>query len=267
MTAVHPTAIVDADAEIAEDVEVGPYAVVGPRVRVGAGTRVGSHAVIAGTTTLGRDNRIFSHAVVGSPPQDKKFRGEDVILEIGDGNTIREFVTVNPGTEGGGGRTVLGDGNLLMAYVHVAHDCLVRDDCVFSNGAQLAGHVVVEDGVIVGGMSGVHQFVRVGTGAMIGGGSMAALDVPPFCIVSGNRATLHGLNLVGLKRSGMPVADIDALKEAFRIVFRQQLPLKTAIEHLDERFPDDGPVRTLATFLRESERGVARPGRDRSNGR
>lgn len=265
MSRIHPTAIVDAGAELDTDVEVGPYAIVGPNVCVGAGSRIEAHAVLDGKTTLGRNNHVFSFAVVGSIPQDKKFHGEDVVLEIGDNNIIREFTTLNPGTANGGGRTAIGNGNLLMAYVHIAHDCIVGNHCVLANSAQLAGHVVLEDHVIFGGMSGIHQFARVGTGAMVGGGSMVTLDVPPFCIVAGNRASLHGLNTVGLKRSGLPDAQLQDLKQAYRVLFRQNRKLADALAELREQYPEtDAPARILTEFVANSSRGVCRPERERS---
>lgn len=263
MTEIHPTAIIHDGAVLDEDVRVGPYAIVGPQARVGAGTSIGAHALVDGNTTLGRDNEIFPYAVVGSRPQDKKFRGEDVALTIGDNNAIREFVTINPGTGAGGGATTIGSGNLLMAYVHVAHDCHIANHCVFSNSAQLAGHVIVEDRVIVGGMSGIHQFVRLGTGAMVGGGSMVTLDVPPFCLVEGNRASLHALNTIGLRRAGIDDEAMAALKDVFRVLFRQGKGAKAAVAELEARDDLPAEARTLVRFVAASERGVCRPRRER----
>lgn len=263
MTRIHPTAIIHDGAELDEHVRVGPYAIVGPQAKIGAGTSIGAHAIVDGNTTLGRDNEIFPYAVVGSRPQDKKFRGEDVALTIGDRNVIREFVTINPGTGAGGGTTTIGSGNLLMAYVHVAHDCQISDHCVFSNSAQLAGHVIVEDRVIVGGMSGIHQFVRLGTGAMIGGGSMVSLDVPPFCLVEGNRASLHGLNTIGLRRAGIDDAAIAALKDVYRLIFRRGKGTKAAVAELEAREDLPAEARTLVRFVAASKRGVCRPRRER----
>jgi UDP-N-acetylglucosamine acyltransferase len=265
MSQIHPSAIIHDGAELDEGVTVGPWAIVGPQARIGAGCSIGAHALVDGNTTLGPDNEVFPYAVVGSRPQDKKFKGEDVALVIGRGNTIREFVTINPGTGQGGGSTTIGDGNLLMAYVHIAHDCHVANHCVLSNSAQLAGHVIVEDRVIVGGMSGVHQFVRLGTGSMVGGGSMVTLDVPPYCLVEGNRANLHGLNTMGLKRAEMPEETVAALKEIYRVFFRQGKPAKVAAAELAGR--DDLPPEAVALvrFVAASERGVCRPRRERSS--
>lgn len=265
MTRIHPTAIIHAGAELDEGVSVGPWAIVGPEARVGAGSSIGAHALIDGRTTLGPDNEIFPYAVVGSRPQDKKFKGENVSLTIGRGNTIREFVTINPGTGSGGGSTTIGDGNLLMAYVHIAHDCHVGNFCVFSNSAQLAGHVIVEDRVIVGGMSGVHQFVRLGTGCMVGGGSMVTLDVPPWCLVEGNRANLHGLNSTGLKRANLAEENMTALKEVYRVFFRQGKPAKAAAVELRQRSDWPAEAAALVNFVAASERGVCRPRRERKS--
>lgn len=259
MTKIHPTAIVHPKAELDEDVSVGPYAVIGAGVKIGAGTEILDHAHIEGNTIVGSHNRIFSFAVIGSPPQDKKYRGEEVYLEIGGGNVFREFVTINPGTEGGGGRTVIGERNLFMAYVHVAHDVKIGNDCVFSNLVQLAGHVEVGDRVTIGGMSGIHQFVRIGEGAMVGGGSMVTMDVPPYCIAVGNRATLKGINHIGLERMGKPLEVILAIKEAYRILFRKGLPLDQALVAVQEEFPEIPEIMKLLEFLRTSERGVTRP--------
>lgn len=259
MTEIHPTAIVHPRAELDEGVKVGPFSVIGAEVRIGAGTVILDHAHIEGNTTIGPGNKIYSFAVIGSPPQDKKYRGEEVFLEIGARNVFREFVTVNPGTEGGGYKTVIGNENHFLAYVHVAHDVKIGDDCVFSNLTQIAGHVEISDRVTIGGMAGIHQFVRIGEGAMVGGGSMVTMDVPPFSLVVGNRATLKGLNIIGLERMGKPPLTILALKEAYRILFRQGLPIEQALLKVQEEFPDVPEIMTLLEFLRRSERGVIRP--------
>ena len=259
MTVIHATAIVEAGAELDPSVEIGPYAVLGPHVRLGAGTIVGAHAVISGHTHIGKNNRIYSHAAVGTPPQDKKYKGEASLLEIGDDNHIREFTTLNPGTDADRGKTSIGNGNLLMAYVHVAHDCEIGDRNVFSNASQLAGHVIVADDVTLGGMSGVHQFVRLGTGSMVGGGSMVTLDVPPYCIAAGNRASLHGLNLVGLKRRDPEGDATAALKEAYRILFRQGLRLQEALAEVQKSVASTPEVAALLAFIGASSRGICRP--------
>lgn len=256
---IHPTALVHPRAELDEGVKIGPYSIIGAGVKIGAGTEILDHVHIEGNTILGPANKIYSFAVIGSPPQDKKYKGEEVYLEIGARNVFREFVTVNPGTEGGGYRTVIGNGNHFLAYVHVAHDVKIGNDCVFSNMTQIAGHVEIADRVTIGGMSGIHQFVRIGEGAMVGGGSMVTMDVPPYALVVGNRASLKGLNIVGLERMGKPPSTIYALKEAYRILFRQGLPLDEALLKVQEEFPDVPEVLTLIEFLRRSERGVVRP--------
>jgi UDP-N-acetylglucosamine acyltransferase len=255
-------AVVADGARIHPTAEIGPFAVIGPQVEIGAGCRIDAHAVVTGHTSLGARCHVFSFGVVGSPPQDKKYQGEAVRLEIGDDNTIREFTTINPGTGAGGGITRIGHRNLLMAYVHVAHDCIIGDDNVLSNGAQLAGHVVIADRVIIGGMSGVHQFVHIGRGAMLGGGSMLTQDLPPYLIAAGNRADLHGLNLVGLKRADVPPASIAALKESYRLIFRQKKPIQSALADAAAAHGSDPLVAEMIEFIRASERGVARANRD-----
>ncbi|HZI05767.1 MAG TPA: acyl-ACP--UDP-N-acetylglucosamine O-acyltransferase, partial [Archangium sp.] len=216
MAQVHPMAVVHPGARLHETVEVGPYAVIGEKVTIGEGTRVGPHVVIDGRTTIGARNRIFPFAAVGWAPQDLKYAGEDTQLIIGDGNTIRESVTMNIGTVGGGGVTRVGNNNLFMAYSHVAHDCVVGNGCVIANGVALAGHVQLEDSVILGGLSAVHQFTRLGKHAFIAGGSMVVMDVPPYCTAQGDRAELAGLNVVGLQRHGFSEEQIGRIKEAYK---------------------------------------------------
>ncbi|WP_292661160.1 acyl-ACP--UDP-N-acetylglucosamine O-acyltransferase, partial [Nitratifractor sp.] len=215
MLMIHPTAIVHEGAQIAESVHIGAYSVIGPGVRIGSGTEIGTHTLIEGETTIGARNRIFSHAVIGSIPQDLKYHGEKVRLEIGDDNIIREFTLLNPGTEGGGGLTSIGNGNLLMAYVHIAHDVRIGDGCILANAATLAGHVTLGDHVVVGGMTPIHQFVHVGDYAMVAGASALSQDIPPYCLAEGNRAVLRGLNLTGLRRN-VERKTVDALKSAYR---------------------------------------------------
>jgi UDP-N-acetylglucosamine acyltransferase len=260
-TRIHPTAIVDPAAELDTGVELGAYAIVGPRVRIGSGTRVGAHAVIEGRTSIGQNNRIFHHASVGAIPQDLKYHGEDSDLVIGDGNTIREFVTLHRGTEGGGMTTRVGNRNLLMNYCHIAHDCILGDSNVIANGAQLGGHVTIEDFVVVGALSGVHQFVTVGESAILGAGTMASLDIPPFCNATGDRATLHGLNLVGLKRRGFGSEPIRALKLAYRIMFHSRLRVGEAAARVRREVPPGREVERFVAFIERSARGVCRPGR------
>ena len=209
---VHPTAIVAAGAELGDGVTIGAYTVVGPQVRIGAGTRVGAHVVIEGRTTIGARNEIFQFASIGAVPQDLKYHGEPSELLIGDDNRVREFCTLQPGTEGGGMITRVGNRNLLMNYAHVAHDCILGDGNIVANGTQLGGHVTIESSVVIGALSGIHQFARLGESAIIGAGSMVSQDVPPFCNATGDRATLHGLNTLGLKRRGLSPEAIRALR-------------------------------------------------------
>jgi UDP-N-acetylglucosamine acyltransferase len=255
---VHPTAVVAAGAHLDAGVRVGPYAVVGPHVRVGAGTWIGSHAVLDGRTTLGSRNRVFPFASVGAPPQDLKYRGEPSTLTIGDGNTFREYVSVNPGTEGGGMETVVGNGGLFMVSSHVAHDCRLGDSVILANGVALGGHVVMEDYAIVGGLAGVHQFARVGTSALCAAGAMVSQDVPPYCTVAGDRARLFGLNLVGLKRRGFSDDTILALKRAYRLLFLGGGGRDEALARVRAEVPDVPEVARLCDFVAGSERGVCR---------
>jgi UDP-N-acetylglucosamine acyltransferase len=258
MTKIHPTALVDPRAELDHDIEVGPYSIVGPGVKIGRGTRIKSHAVIEGNTSIGEDNLIFQFATVGSVPQDLKYRGEDSRLVIGDRNTIREFVSLNPGTTGGGMMTRVGSHNLLMMYCHIAHDCLLGDRNIIANGATLGGHVVVEDYVIVGGLVGIHQFVKVGTSALLGAGSMVSKDVPPYCNATGDRARLKGLNLEGLKRRGFSREQIDAIKKAYRILFQSGLTAKAAVKKARKEIPGSAEAERLANFVENSRRGICR---------
>jgi UDP-N-acetylglucosamine acyltransferase len=229
---IHPTALVDLSAELAEDVEVGPYAVIGPEVVVGAGSWVGAHAVVQGPTQIGQRNRIYPHATLGGDPQDKKYRGEPTRLEIGDGNTFRECVTVNRGTIQDGGVTRVGHENWIMAYVHIAHDCVVGSHTIFANTTNLAGHVEVGDWAILGGCTQVHQFCKIGAHAMTGTGTVVLMDIPPFVLASGNPARAHGLNVEGLKRRGFEADALAALRRAYRTVWRSELTLDKAREQL-----------------------------------
>jgi UDP-N-acetylglucosamine acyltransferase len=255
---IHPTAIVHSAARIDEGVEIGPYAVIGEHVSIAAGTTVGPHAVIEGWTEIGRDNRIFQFASVGADPQDLKFHGEQSILRLGDRNTVREFVTLHRGTEDGGGETVIGNDNLFMAYSHVAHDCRVGNHVILANAATLAGHVVVDDHAILGGLSGVHQFTRIGCHAMISGGSVVVQDIAPFVIAQGDRAKPAGLNLVGLKRRGFSESALRDLKKAYKLVFRSGLRLEEALEKIAAELGDAPEVKTFTDFISGSQRGIAR---------
>lgn len=255
MATIHPTALVDSNAQLAEDVTIGPFSIIGPNVIIKSGTKVASHCVIEGKTTIGKDNEIFSHAALGTIPQDLKFHGEDVELIIGDNNKIREFTLFNPGTEGGGGVTKIGNGNLFMGYTHVAHDCIIGDNCIFANVATLAGHVEIDDYVVVGGLSAIHQFCKIGTQAMIGGGSIIVQDIPPFCNTEGNRATIRGLNLTGLRRRLKDREDINAIKKAYRDLFESGSPLQEVAEDILET-TDNNYVKTLVEFIVNTKRGI-----------
>lgn len=262
MTRIHATAIVDPEAELADDVEVSAYAVIGAHVRVGAGTRIGAHCVIEGHTTIGRENRIYQFASIGAAPQDKKYAGEPTRLEIGHGNTIREFCTINTGTAQDEGVTRLGDDNWIMAYVHIAHDCRIGSHTIIANATQLGGHVHLGDWAFLGGLSGVHQFVRVGAHAMTGFQTRLAQDLPPFVTAAGNPAQATGINAEGLRRRGYSPERIARVKQMHRILYRQGLTLAAATEAL-RALVDDVPeaavdVSLMLSFLAEAERGIVR---------
>jgi UDP-N-acetylglucosamine acyltransferase len=262
MTRIHPTAIVEAGAQLDETVEVGPYAVVGAHVRVGARTTIGAHTVVEGHTTIGEDNRIGHFASIGGRPQDMKYKDEPTRLEIGNRNTIREFTTLHTGTVQDTGVTIIGDDNWIMAYVHVGHDCRLGNNVVMSSNAQLAGHVIVEDYAVVGGMSGVHQFVRIGAHSMLGGASALVQDIPPFVIAAGNKAVPHGINVEGLRRRNFSADAISALRSAYRLLYKNGLSLEEAKEQLNELASAGGdgdePVKTLIAFVEQSQRGIIR---------
>ena len=262
MARIHPTALVDPGAELDEGVEVGAYALIGAQVRIAAGSTVGAHCVIGGRTTIGRDNRIGSHCALGGAPQDKKYAGEPTELVIGERNTIREFCTFNTGTVQGGGVTRLGDDNWIMAYVHLAHDCQVGSQTILANNATLAGHVQVGDWAIVGGLTGVHQFSRIGAHVMVGFGSAVTQDVPPFMLVDGNPLAVRGFNVEGLRRRGFGAARIAAVKQMHRLLYRHGKTLEQAraeIAALAEAAPEAaGEVALMLAFLAASTRGIAR---------
>jgi UDP-N-acetylglucosamine acyltransferase len=253
---IHSTAIIDPKAELADDVIVGPYSMIGPGVTIDSGTEIGPHVVIKGPTTIGKHNKIFQFSSIGEDPQDLRFEGEDVRLEIGDHNTIRESCTLNRGTAHGGGLTRLGDYNLLMAYVHLGHDCFVGNHVVMANNATLAGHVIVEDHAVLGGLSAVHQFCHIGTHSFASGGSMIAKDVPPYVKVSGYYAKPFGLNSVGLARKGFSSERLAQIKKIYKIIYRQNLTAKEAIESIKALDYEDAPI--FLNILEKSERGIVR---------
>jgi len=259
MTAVvHATAIVSPDAVLADGVEVGPYSVIGAGVTVGRGTRVGPHVVIEGETRIGEENRIFQFASVGADPQDKKYRGEASRLEIGDRNVIRECVTVHRGTVQDHGVTRIGNDNLLMAYVHVAHDCVVGSNCVLANNATLAGHVHIDDWAIMGGLSAVHQFGKVGAHAFIANNAAVTRDVPPYVMAVGQPADAHSINAEGLKRRGFTPGQIRNIRAAFRILYRSGLKLAEATAELERLAKDQPELLPLVEFLPTATRGIVR---------
>ena len=255
MNNIHKTAIIEEGAQLGDNITIGAFTIIGKDVKIGDGTIIDSHTLIEGKTTIGKNNHIFSHASIGSIPQDLKFNGEDVELIIGDNNKIREFTLLNPGTVGGGSKTVIGSNNLLMGYVHIAHDCIIGDNCIFANGATLAGHVECADFVVVGGLTPIHQFCKIGTHVMIGGASAVAQDIPPYCLAEGNKAVLRGLNLNGLRRRFENRADIDAIKSAYRELFESGKPLQEVANELFEK-DENKHVKELASFVLNTKRGI-----------
>jgi UDP-N-acetylglucosamine acyltransferase len=260
MASVHPTALVDAKAELHESVAVGPYAVIGAQVRIGAGSSVGAHCVIDGRTTIGSDNRIHAFCALGGVPQDKKYAGEPTELVIGDRNTVREFCTFNTGTAQDAGVTRIGSDNWIMAYVHVAHDCIVGDHTILANCTQLAGHVEIGDWVILGGLTGVHQFCRVGAHAMTGVATKLVQDVPPFVMAEGNPSAARGLNLEGMRRRGFDAGEQSAIKQVYRLLYRDGFLIEEARTRIDQYVADSGSeaARLFAAFVSKPGRGLVR---------
>jgi UDP-N-acetylglucosamine acyltransferase len=261
---IHPSAIVEPGAQLGAGVRIGPNCLVGPNVTLGEGTELISHAVVTGRTSMGVGNRVFPFSSLGQEPQDLKYHGEPSEVIIGDNNTIRENVTVNAGTEGGGMVTRIGDDNLLMAYVHIAHDCELGNGIVLANCATLAGHVEVDDGAIIGGLSAIQQFVRIGRLSMIGGMSGVTKDVPPFCLVAGGyRSGLSGLNMIGLKRHGFKLDQVSRLKEIYRILLQQSGNREERLAEAERALvADDEPSHALFEFVRSARRGLTRHCRD-----
>jgi len=260
---IHPTALVDANAVLHSSVEVGPYTVIGPHVRIGAGTRIGAHCVIEGHTTIGTDNHIFQFNSLGAIPQDKKYAGEPCELYIGDRNTIREFCTFNIGSPGDAGVTRVGDDNWIMAYVHIAHDCQVGNKTILANNATLGGHVHLADWVIVGGLTGIHQFVKVGCHAMIGFSSAVTKDVPPFMLADGNPLAVRGLNIEGLRRRQFSAERVAAIKQMHKLVYRVDQTLSKAVDEMNLLAATATPevaadIASMLDFIAASTRGIAR---------
>ncbi|MGE4459016.1 MAG: acyl-ACP--UDP-N-acetylglucosamine O-acyltransferase [Stenotrophomonas sp.] len=256
---IHPTAVIDPSARLADDVRVGAFCLIGADVEIGAGTVVGPHCSIHGPTRIGRDNRFIGHAAIGGEPQDKKYAGERTELVIGDRNVVREFVTVNRGTGGGGGITRIGNDNWLLAYTHVAHDCQVGDYCVFSNNTTLAGHVSVGNWVIISGFAGAHQFCRIGDHAFLGMGALVTGDIPPFTMVGiDGHGRPRGINSEGLKRRGFDTARIGAIKRAYRTLYVAGIPLAEAKQQLAEQARDSDDVRQMLDFIEHADRPLQR---------
>lgn len=255
---IHATAIVDPGARLGENVSVGAYSLIGADVEIGDNTVIGPHVVIEGPTRIGRDNRIFQFSSIGAEPQDKKFHGENASLEIGDRNVIREFVTFNRGTEDGIGVTRIGNDNWIMAYVHIAHDCVVGNNVTFANSASLAGHVTVDDWVVLGGFTLIHQFCQVGVHAFTAMGAIVNRDVPPFVTVAGSFAEPKGINSEGLRRRGYDADRIMAIKRAYRTLYLSGLPLTEALDKLNQAALDAPDVRTMLDFISRSQRSLVR---------
>jgi UDP-N-acetylglucosamine acyltransferase len=255
---IHPTAVIQPGASLAENVSIGPYTVIGEHVVIGSGTTVASHVVIEGWTEIGCDNQVYQFSSIGAAPQDLKYAGQETYLKIGDRNRFREFTTLNRGTAEGGGLTSVGNDNLFMAYSHVAHDCIIHDHAILANGATLAGHVEIESAAILGGLTAIHQFCRVGCHSMTSGGSMVTQDIPPYTVAQGDRAKTVGLNLIGLKRCGFSEDTIRGIKKAYRVVFRSGLRLEEALQKIDGEIEMSPELEHFVVFIKESQRGIAR---------
>ena len=255
---IHPSAIVHPEARLAPDVSVGPFAIIGAQVEIGAGTRIDSNVLIEGRTRIGRNNRIFPFASIGAAPQDKKYADEDTAVEIGDGNTIREYVTINRGTAQDAGVTRIGNDNWIMAYVHVAHDCQIGSHTIMANGATLGGHVHVGDWVFLGGLSGIHQFVRIGAHAMTGFQTRLSQDLPPYVTAADNPAMAHGINSEGLKRRGFTNESIMAIKRSYKTLYKSGLTLEDAKAEIQSQAVEHPEVQPLVDFLAAATRGMLR---------
>ncbi len=255
---IHPTAIISPGAQLGSDVEVGPYSIVGENVVIGDNTVIGAHAMIEGWTTIGSRNRIYTGAVIGNEPQDKKFKGEKSYLIIGDDNVFREYCTVSRGTEGGGGETRIGNQNLFMSYSHLGHDSQVGNEVVLGHASGIAGHVTIEDKVIIGGICGIHQFTKIGRMAMIGAHTMITKDVPPYALIKGNPPKVYGVNIVGLRRNGLSPETRIEIQRAYKILYRSTLNVSQAIEEMERELPGSEEIDHFIRFLRNAERGIYR---------
>lgn len=258
MVTIHPTAVVERGAELADGASVGAYAVVGPEVRLGPGTSIGSHTILEGRTEIGAECRIGSHVIIGAPPQDVKYRGEPTRVVIGDRTLVREFTSIHRASIGGSGVTRVGPENFLMAYVHVAHDCQLAERVIMANQASLAGHVEIGRDAVIGGMSGIHQFVRIGEYAFLGACSAVLQDIPPYVKAQGNRAKPFGLNVVGLRRHGFSAEAIHALKQAYRILFTSGLNTSQALAQLEQELGGFPEVQRFIDFVKRSQRGISK---------
>lgn len=255
---IHPTAIVDSNAVLGAGTEVGAYSIIGPKVVLGENCWIGNHVNLTGNTTFGANCKVYHFASIGEAPQDKKYQGEDTKLIIGNNNTIREYCTLNTGTVQGNGQTIVGDNNWIMAYVHIAHDCIVGNNTILANGVTLAGHVTVKDWVIIGGLSPVHQFCVIGEHAMVGGQTGVSQDVPPYTMCSGYRAEPKGINSEGLKRRGFNAAQIENIKQAYKILYRNGLSYSEAKTFIEDMADESPELKLYVTFFNESTRGIIR---------
>jgi len=257
-TRIHPTAIVDPKAEIDPSVDIGPFCILKDGVKIRKGTKLLSHVIVEGSTEIGEHCRIHPYTSIGFPPQDLKYKGEKTKLVIGNNNTIREYVSIHRASVGGDGITVIGNNNFLMAYVHIAHDCNIGNNVVMANAATLAGHVMIEDNTVIGGMVAIHQYTRIGRYAMVGGFSGIGQDIPPFMIASGARAKLYGPNTIGLKRHGLSDTTINAIKKAYKILFREKRTMKDAIKKVQDEMAGIEEVAHLINFIEKNKRGICR---------
>ncbi len=257
-TKIHNTAIVDSSAELDNDVEIGPFCIIHKGVRMERGSRLVSHVVVEGDTQIGEGCTIHPFSSIGFPPQDLKYKGENTRLVIGRGNIVREYATIHRASVGGDGVTVIGDNNFFMAYVHIAHDCKIGSNVIMANAATLAGHVLVEDYAVIGGLVAVHQFTRIGMYAMVGGFSGIGQDIPPFMVASGARAKLFGPNTIGLKRHGFSDASVNAIKKAYKILFREKRTLRDALKKIQDDVPFTDEIRHLIEFIEKNKRGICR---------